>query len=267
MKISRCIAASARRRVSTRSSTTPSAAASDRERQEHNVSNNQFAPGIGYVDNKCRAGSPRSAAHRCSAHRWSTRVVVGRAWNSFGFMSDEGKYKYDYKEWWRSNIGVDPPRLEPFGQYPGRTRPRIATRLTSILCAAHGVHRRARKPCRPARQQRFPSGNAGLGAARANRDLRWSFQDDLTWTRGRHNFKTGFYGEWASRPSPRATTTWGTTISGTTRRTRSARATAMPNALLGVFNTYTELTNRSIGIAGTGRLKAMCRTAGGCIHG
>ena len=85
----------------------------------------RFAPGIGYVDNNaCRAGSRRSAAHRCSARRWSTKWSVGRA-NSFGFMSDEGEYKYDYRECWRPNVGVDPPRLEPFGDLPRRPGPRL----------------------------------------------------------------------------------------------------------------------------------------------
>ena len=72
-------------------------------------------------------------------------------------------------------------------------------------------------------------GMAAAGCCRpANRNLRWSFQDDLSWTRGRHNFKFGFYAEWASKTEPQSTGLHGELcVRAQRRRIRSARATAM----------------------------------------
>ena len=61
--------------------------------KEHNVSNNQFAPGIGYVDNKVPGRITTFSSTQVLSSSMVNEVVVGRAWNSFGFMSDEGDYK------------------------------------------------------------------------------------------------------------------------------------------------------------------------------
>ena len=78
----------------------------------------------------------------------------------------------------------------------------------------------------------------------ANRNLRWSFQDDLTWTRGRHNFKFGFYGEWASKTEPLSHNYMGNYNFGHNAQNPLSTGNGYANALLGVFTTYTELTNR-----------------------
>ena len=56
---------------------------------------------------------------------------------------------------------------------------------------------------RPARQLRLQPGTAaGRILPAANRNDRWTFPNDLSWTRGRHNFKFGFFAEWASKTEP-----------------------------------------------------------------
>ena len=211
--------------------------------KEHNVSNNQFAPGIGYVDNRVPGRITTFASTQVLSSSMVNEVVVGRAWNSFGFMSDEGKYAYNYKDWWRSSLGVDPPRLEPFGAF--REEPGL------------GYHQADEYPYVPI--MGFTGGSrAGLlgnngfhpGTAQAwvlpgaNRNLRWSFQDDLTWTRDRHNFKFGFYGEWASKTEPQSNNYMGNYNFGHNAQNPLSTGNGYANALLGVFQTYTELTNR-----------------------
>ena len=69
----------------------------------------------------------------------------------------------------------------------------------------------------------------------ANRNLRWSFQDDLTWTRGRHNFKFGFYGEWASKTEPQSNNYMGNYNFGHNAQNPLSTGNGYANALLGVF--------------------------------
>ena len=61
--------------------------------KEHNVSNNQFAPGIGYVDNNVPGRITTFSSTQVLSSSMVNEVVVGRAWNSFGFMSDDGRVR------------------------------------------------------------------------------------------------------------------------------------------------------------------------------
>src|SRR5687768_3022301 len=211
--------------------------------KEHNVSNNQFAPGIGYVDNKVPGRITTFSSTQVLSSSMVNEVVVGRAWNSFGFMSDEGDYKYDYKEWWRPNIGVDPPRLEPFGEY--REEPGL------------GYDQADEYPYVPimgftggSRTGLLGNYNPGASAPNgwtlpaANRNLRWSGQNDLSWTVGRHNMKFGAYVEWASKTEPQSVNYMGNYEFSHNALNPLSTGNGYANALLGVFNTYTELTNR-----------------------
>ena len=105
----------ARRGVERRASAAASGSSNDRE---DNINNNRFAPGIGHDEQRgARADHRRSAARRCCSSTMVNEVTVGYARNSYGFRPAEGKYAYDSRDWYRSALGVDPPRLEPFGAY------------------------------------------------------------------------------------------------------------------------------------------------------
>ena len=75
-------------------------------------------------------------------------------------------------------------------------------------------------------QYRPSGGNGPL--PRWNENYRYTFQDDLSMTKGRHNFKFGFFTERDSKTEPGSTTTPAPTTSGTARTTHSAQATGMP---------------------------------------
>ena len=131
-------------------------------------------------------------------------VTVGYARNSYGFRpADRQVLPTTPRDWYRSALGVDPPRLEPFGPYrrPARARLRPGGRIP--VRADHELQRR--QPRRSARQlQPRRVGAGGWTLPAANRNLRWTFQDDLSWTRGRHNFKFGVSTEWASKTEPQS---------------------------------------------------------------
>jgi hypothetical protein len=212
--------------------------------EENNISNNAFAPGVGYRNNYVPGRIITGSSTQVLSPTMVNEVTVGRAWNSYGFRSDEGKYKYDYRDWWRSTLGVDPPRLEPFGAY--REEPGL------------GYHQADEYPYVPI--MRFSGGSrSGLlngfnpgatGAGNgwvlpaANRNLRWSAQDDLSWTRGRHNLKFGLYVEWASKTEPQSVNYMGNYQFSHNSQNPFSTGNGYANALIGVFTTYTELTNR-----------------------
>ena len=63
-------------------------------------------------------------------------------------------------------------------------------------------------------------------------------------TRGRHNFKFGFYTEWTSKTEPGAQNYMGNYNFGHDAQNSFSTGNGYANALLGVFTTYTEQTNR-----------------------
>jgi hypothetical protein len=221
--------------------------------REDNISNNRFAPGLGTTNNAVPGKILTGSSTQVLSNSLVNEMTVGYAWNSYGFRVAGGEHGYDPRDWYRSALGVDPPRLEPFGAY--RDPPGL------------GYHQSDEYPYVP--MMAFSGGSrAGLlgpanangsgggynpGASQygggwtlpaANRNLRWSFQDDLSWTRGRHNLKFGFYAEWASKTEPQSTNYMGNYNFGHNAQNPLSTGNGYANALLGVFTTYTELTNR-----------------------
>jgi hypothetical protein len=68
----------------------------------------------------------------------------------------------------------------------------------------------------------------------------WNWSDNLSWIRGSHNMKFGFYFERTSRNAARATAFNGTFDFGRNVNNPLDSNYAFSNALLGVFNSYTE---------------------------
>ncbi len=68
----------------------------------------------------------------------------------------------------------------------------------------------------------------------------WNWSDNLSWIRGTHNTKFGFYFERTSRNAARATAFNGTFDFGRSATNPLDTNYAFSNALLGVFNSYTE---------------------------
>jgi hypothetical protein len=210
--------------------------------REDNISNNVFAPGIGWANNAVPGYISTGNVTQVFGRRLVNETTIGFAHNSYAWYSDDGKYEEDYRQYYRSAAGFDPPRLEPFGEYRdpqglGYNQSDEYPYLPAMTYGATGQTRANLASYNPAR-----SANRILPAA--NRNDRWTFTDDLSLTLGRHNFKFGALVEWASKTEPLSPDYAGTYNFGHNAENPFSTGNGYANALLGVFSTYTELTNR-----------------------
>ena len=208
--------------------------------REDNISNNVFAPGIGWANNAVPGYISTGSVTQVLRSNLVNETTLGFAHNSYAWYSDDGKYKEDYRQYYRSAVGIDPPRLEPFGPYrdPQGLGYDQSDEYPYIPAMTYGGGNRAN----------LASFNPARAAARilpaANRNDRWTFTNDLTWTRGRHNYKFGFLAEWASKTEPLSPDYAGTYAFGHNAQNPLSTGNGYANALIGTFTTYTELTNR-----------------------
>ena len=108
------------------------------------------------------------------------------------------------------------------------------------VSAGHAL--RGRRPGRTWRQYR-PSGCSGP-LPRWNQNIRYTFEDDLSWTKGRHNFKFGFVVERDSKTEPGSNDYAGVYNFGHSADNPLSTGNGYANALLGVFTSYTERDKR-----------------------
>ena len=230
--------------------------------REDNINNNRFAPGLGITNNAVPGQLLSFSSTQVLSPRIVNEVTVGYARNSYGFRPAEGKYAYEPRDWYRSALGVDPPRLQPFGTY--RDPPGLgydqADQYPYVPIMRFGGGSRTNL------LGNYNPGASGLNGwtlPAANRNLRWSGQNDLSWTVGRHNMKFGAYVEWASKTEPQSVNYMGNYEFSHNAQNPLSTGNGYANALIGVFNTYTELTNRVDRDRRHRQTEGFCRTAGG----
>jgi hypothetical protein len=200
---------------------------------------NRIAPGVGWA-NQFTPGWVFSG--NVTTVLSSTMVAefnAGVGLNRWGFEGD-----WDYRDYYCQNLGVCPPRLEPFGPHSdppelGSTQqdewPYMATMLFD------GGDR--------AGLSRFNSGGWATGSASrvlpaANHSKRASFSGTLTKTAGAHTLKGGFYFEWLSKTEPGSGNYMGNFDFGHEPTNPLSTGNGYANALLGIFSSYTELSDR-----------------------
>jgi len=210
--------------------------------REDNISNNVFAPGIGWANNAVPGYISTASVTKVFGPRLVNETTLGFAHNSYAWYADDGKYHEDYTQYYRSAVGLEPPRLEPFGAYRdpqglGYDQSDEYPYLPAMTFGANGQSRANLASYNPGR-----AANRILPAA--NRNDRWTFTNDLSWTRGRHNLKFGALVEWASKTEPLSPDYAGTYAFGHNAENPLSTGNGYANALLGTFTTYTELTNR-----------------------
>ncbi|MEO7274789.1 MAG: hypothetical protein ABIX28_09090, partial [Vicinamibacterales bacterium] len=211
--------------------------------REDNINNNRFAPGLGITNNAVPGQLMTIGSTQVLSSKIVNEVTIGYAKNSYGFRPAEGQYAYDPRDWYRSALGVDPPRLEPFGDY--RDPPALGYSQSDeypyvpIMRFAGGSRSGLLGSYNPG-----ASGQNGWTLPAANRNLRWSGQDDVSWTLGRHNLKLGAFVEWASKTEPQSVNYMGNYDFSHNAENPFSTGNGYANALIGTFNTYTELTNR-----------------------
>ena len=207
--------------------------------RDDSVTFNRVAPGIGSINNMFPGQLISGAYTQVLGASMVNELTLGYAFNHYGFKIGTGKLNpADYKEFWRENVGVDPPRLAPFGPYG-------EPHLGSVFLDQY--------PYLP--EMNFaggdregfinyrPSGNGGP-LPRWNANSRYTLQDDLSVTKGRHNLKFGFFTERDSKTEPGSVGYAGQFNFGHSTDNPLSTGNGYANALLGVYTTYTELDKR-----------------------
>ena len=200
---------------------------------------NRVAPGIGWVNNMFPGDLVTGAFTQVLKSNMVNEITAGFSHNHWGFRVGTGGLNFsDYTDFYRSGIGFDPPRLEPYGPYgdPHLGRIQLDEYPYFPELQFSGGDRGGLGQYRPS------GGNGPL--PRRNENYRYTFQDDLSWTRGRHNMKFGFFIERDSKTEPGSNNYNGTYNFGHSADNPLSTGNGYANALIGTFTSYTELTNR-----------------------
>jgi hypothetical protein len=212
-----------------------------------------FVPGSGFINNSVNNLFPGNlvtgAYSQVLGPTMVNEVTVGMSQNHWGFIvgTNPGNLNPDdYRVLYQQNVinpitgqpfGNTIPRLEPFGEY------RDPPKLSRVHLDEY--------PYMPTLN--FGGGDrGGLGSysptshpmPRWNENYRYTFQDDLSVTAGRHNFKFGVFLERDSKTEPGSANYAGTFNFGHNADNPLSTGNGYANALLGVFTTYSELNDR-----------------------
>ena len=213
---------------------------------------NRVAPGIGSVNNMFPGDLVTATHTTVLSSSMVHEMTAGFSHNHWGFRVGTGALNGDdYSSFFRSNIGLDPPRLQPFGpagdphlgrvqtdEYPYLPNMLYGGGTRTNLATCSGGYNATQCP-----NGYRPSGNDGP-LPRRNENYRFTFQNDLSWTKGRHNLKFGFFTERNSKTEPGSNNYAGVYNFGHDAANPLSTGNGFANALLGVFTTYTELSDR-----------------------
>jgi hypothetical protein len=197
---------------------------------------NRLTPGTGFVNQNTPGLLISSTISQVLKPTVVNEIGFGYTHNRWGFKAADD---FDYRSLYRSALNVDPPRFEPFADYSDP--PKIS-----------GIGEQVDEwPYAP----RFTTGGgnrSGLAGFRTldepiprlNLSGRFYFNDDLSMTRGRHNFKMGVSLEYNRKTEPGSADYMGNFNFGHDANNPLSTGNGYANMLLGVFTTYTELTSR-----------------------
>lgn len=202
------------------------------------ISPNATAPGLDEVNNYVPGKVVTGSLTQVLSPSMVNDLIVGFGYDRFGYKVERGGgISFDYTSRYQQNIGLFPPRIEPFGAY-GQPHLGLDQRdeypyLPDMLYAgADGA----------ALASYLPSSTVGP-LPRLNISERYSVQDDLSLTRGRHNFKFGAYTEYSIKTEPGSSGYTGIYNFGDDQ-TSASTGYGYANALLGIFTSYSEVSNR-----------------------
>jgi hypothetical protein len=169
--------------------------------------------------------------------------IVGFSHNHYGHRIGKGEIiQSDYTKYYRDQYAWSSglPRIEDFNPNPGPIQLSSHNKqewpfMPDFLFA--GGDRSGLQPWRP-------FGGRSRLAATWNENYRYTFQDDLSWTRGRHNFKFGMTTEMNSKTEPGSATYTGVYNFGHNSDNPLSTGNGFANALLGIVTNYDELNDR-----------------------
>ena len=198
---------------------------------------NNFTPGTGFINQNTPGLLVATTISQVLRPTMVNEIGFGYTHNRWGFTAEDD---FDYTSLYRSTLNVDPPRFEPFADYSDPPElsgigeqvdewpyaPRFAT---------SGGNRSGLAGFRTTGNEPFP---------RLNLSGRFYFNDDLSLTIGRHNFKAGMSLEYNRKTEPGSADYMGNFNFGHDANNPLSTGNGYANMLLGVFTTYTELTSR-----------------------
>ena len=232
--------------------------------REDNISNNVFAPGIGWRTTPCRATSSTGS---------STQVL-----ELVDGQRDDGRLRAQQLRVLdrpRASTPKTTARLVPVGARRRSAAPRAVRRVPRSARASATTRRTSIRTCRScasaaaSRAGLLGSYNPGrrVGGGwtlpAANRNHRWSFQDDLSWTRGPAQLQVRVLDEWASKTEPLSPNYRGNYNFGHNAENPLSTGNGYANALLGVVHHLHRADQpRRPRPAALADGRATCRTAG-----
>jgi Carboxypeptidase regulatory-like domain len=205
---------------------------------------NRLTPGTGFVDQNTPGILASSTVTQVLKPTVVNEMNFGYTHNRWGFKAADD---FDYTSLYASKLGINPPRIEPFGAFSDPPAlsgfggaqvdewpyaPRFST--TGGNRANLGNYRVANGTVQSA-DEPIP---------RLNMSARASFADDLSITKGRHNIKMGVYLEYNKKTEPGSADYMGNFNFGHDANNPLSTGNGYANMLLGVYTTYTELTAR-----------------------
>src|SRR5688500_9675 len=197
---------------------------------------NRFTPGTGFVNQNTPGLLIASTISQVLRPTVVNEMGFGYTHNRWGFKAADD---FDYTSLYRSTLNVDPPRFEPFEPVDGT--PRIS-----------GIGQQVDEWPYAPRFSTSGGDRAGLASYRTadepiprlNLSGRFYFNNDLSITKGRHNFKMGAALEYNRKTEPGSADYMGNFDFGHNANNPLSTGNGYANMLLGVFTTYTELTSR-----------------------
>jgi hypothetical protein len=215
--------------------------------RDDNTSPNAIMPGIGTSDNVFPGNLLSATITQVLRPTVVNEITIGWGQNHYGFKRKPGPVDAsDSTDWYRGAnnpfVGtlLDPPRLAPL--------------LTGYREPALRNDNKDQYPFFPwvlfsggnlANQGYIrPSGPDSRPIPTWNQNYRFTIADDLTIVKGRHSFKFGFFTERDSKTEPGSRDYAGEFNFGHNSANPLSTGVGYANALLGVFNTYTERDRR-----------------------
>jgi len=205
---------------------------------------NNFTPGTGHVANNAPGIIASSTITQLLRPTIVNEMNFGYTHNRWGFYAgpeNEVGKNFDYTTLYAAKLGINAPRLLPFGDYSdppklaGFGGPQVDEWPYAPVFATSGGDRAGLAGY---------MNNCNCPLPRLNMSARGSWADDLSITKGRHNLKMGVYLEYNKKTEPGSTNYLGNYNFANDTNNPLNTGNGYANMLLGAFGSYTELTAR-----------------------
>ncbi len=211
------------------------------------IAPNNIAPGVGEINNNFPGNLINGTMTKVLSPSMVNETIVGYSWNHWGHRVGKGASNAsNYTQYWQENVvnplteqtGLFPPRIEAFGEYGEPVQKDTNKDEWPYLPELRytGGDRTNLLLYRP-------SGSSGP-LPKWNRNERVTMKNDLSYTRGRHNFKFGMEMERNFKTEPGSQDYAGQYNFGHSGDNPISSGNGYANALLGVFTSYNERNER-----------------------